>query len=75
MVSKKMSIDFFEKMTLIRLFEEKAVELFYKGTLPGFIHSSIGQEAVSVGACSALRADDYIISTHRGHGDIIAKGA
>ena len=75
MVSKKMSIDFFEKMTLIRFFEEKAVELFYKGTLPGFIHSSIGQEAVSVGACSALRSDDYIISTHRGHGDIIAKGA
>jgi pyruvate dehydrogenase E1 component alpha subunit len=51
------------------------VELFLKGILPGFLHSSIGQEAVSVGACSALREDDYMISTHRGHGDIIAKGA
>ena len=75
MVSKEKLIDFYQKMTLIRLFEEKAVELFYRGMLPGFVHSSIGQEAVSVGACSALRTDDYIISTHRGHGDIIAKGA
>ena len=75
MVSKEKLIDFYQKMALIRLFEEKAVELFYRGMLPGFVHSSIGQEAVSVGACSALRTDDYIISTHRGHGDIIAKGA
>jgi pyruvate dehydrogenase E1 component alpha subunit len=75
MVSKEKLIDFYQKMSLIRLFEEKAVELFYRGMLPGFVHSSIGQEAVSVGACSALRTDDYIISTHRGHGDIIAKGA
>jgi pyruvate dehydrogenase E1 component alpha subunit len=75
MATNKQSIEMYEKMVRIRAFEEKAVELFLQGKLPGFIHSSIGQEAVSVGACSALSNDDYIISTHRGHGDIIAKGA
>ena len=75
MVPKEKMIEFYEKMVLIRFFEEKAVELFLKGVLPGFIHSSIGQEAVSVGAVSALREDDYLASTHRGHGDIITKGA
>lgn len=75
MIPKEKLMNMYEKMVRIRLFEEKAVELFLKGVLPGFLHSSIGQEAVSVGACSALREDDYMISTHRGHGDIIAKGA
>lgn len=75
MISEEKMIEFYQKMVLIRLFEEKAVELFLKGALPGFIHSSIGQEAVSVGAVSALREDDYLVSTHRGHGDIITKGA
>jgi pyruvate dehydrogenase E1 component alpha subunit len=58
----------------IRAFEEKAIELFTAGELPGFLHSQIGQEATCVGACAALRPDDWITSTHRGHGDIIAKG-
>jgi pyruvate dehydrogenase E1 component alpha subunit len=75
MIPNTKLLDMYMKLTLIRHFEEKAVELFLKGVLPGFLHSSLGQEAVSVGACSALREDDYIISTHRGHGDIIAKGA
>jgi len=75
MIPRERLIDVYEKMARIRSFEEKAVELFLKGVLPGFLHSSIGQEAVSVGACMALRDDDYMISTHRGHGDIIAKGA
>jgi pyruvate dehydrogenase E1 component alpha subunit len=74
-VTKEKLIDMYRKMVRIRFFEEKAVELFLQGQLPGFLHSSIGQEAVAVGACSALRDDDYMISTHRGHGDIIAKGA
>jgi TPP-dependent pyruvate/acetoin dehydrogenase alpha subunit len=65
---------FHRKMWEIRAFEEKAIELFTAGELPGFLHSQIGQEAVCVGACSALRGDDWITSTHRGHGDIIAKG-
>ena len=75
MIPQERFADVYEKMVRIRSVEEKAAELFLKGVLPGFLHSSIGQEAVSVGACTALRDDDYMISTHRGHGDIIAKGA
>jgi pyruvate dehydrogenase E1 component alpha subunit len=63
-----------EKMVKIRKFEEKAAELFAKGKIPGFVHLYIGEEAVAVGACSALRDNDFITSTHRGHGHIIAKG-
>jgi len=62
-------------MLLIRAFEEKAGELFEQNLIPGFIHLSIGEEASSVGTCSVLRADDYVASTHRGHGHMIAKGA
>ena len=61
-------------MVRIRFFEERAMSEYRKG-LPGFIHPSIGQEAIPAGVCAFLREDDYIISTHRGHGDIIAKGA
>ena len=64
-----------QRMLEIRIFEERAAELYLQGDLPGFLHSSIGQEAVPVGICAALKKTDYIISTHRGHGDIIAKGA
>lgn len=67
-------LDFFRTMTRIRLFERAAYELYTGGKLPGFLHLSIGQEAVSTGACAALRPDDYMASTHRGHGDTIAKG-
>lgn len=67
--------DAFYQMWLIRLFEEKAEELYALGKLHGTMHLSIGQEASAVGACLALRADDYILSTHRGHGHCIAKGA
>lgn len=65
----------YRRMMAIRAFEEKAIELFKAGELPGFLHSQIGQEAIPVGVCAALRDDDYITSTHRGHGDVIAKGA
>lgn len=61
-------------MVRIRRFEERAVELFMAQELPGFLHSCLGQEAVAAGACAALREDDYITSTHRGHGHVIAKG-
>jgi acetoin:2,6-dichlorophenolindophenol oxidoreductase subunit alpha len=63
------------KMYLIRYFEEKAEELYMLGKIHGTMHLSIGQEASAVGACLALRPDDYILSTHRGHGHCIAKGA
>jgi len=61
-------------MLRVRLVEERVRELFATGRLPGFLHTSIGQEACAVGACAALRADDYVLSTHRGHGHLIAKG-
>jgi TPP-dependent pyruvate/acetoin dehydrogenase alpha subunit len=64
-----------KKMIQIRQFEERAGELFHQKLIPGFIHLSIGQEASTVGSCFPLRPDDYIISTHRGHAHILAKGA
>ena len=63
-----------KKMMVIRAFEETAGKLFYKGQIPGFIHLSTGQEAISVGVGAALKDTDYIGTTHRGHGNIIGKG-
>ncbi|MCL6429587.1 MAG: thiamine pyrophosphate-dependent dehydrogenase E1 component subunit alpha [Anaerolineae bacterium] len=62
-------------MYTIRYFEEKAEELYALGKVHGTMHLYIGEEAVAVGACLALRPDDYILSTHRGHGHCLAKGA
>jgi TPP-dependent pyruvate/acetoin dehydrogenase alpha subunit len=62
-------------MVRIRAFEERVRDLFAGGRLPGFVHLSIGQEGVAAGACAALRPDDYVLSTHRGHGHMVAKGA
>jgi len=62
-------------MLRIRLFEEKVFELYGRNLVPGTIHLYAGEEAVAVGVCSSLRKDDYITSTHRGHGHCIAKGA
>jgi TPP-dependent pyruvate/acetoin dehydrogenase alpha subunit len=73
-ISKKLKISFLEKMYTIRRFEEKVRELFSLGLIRGSTHVYIGEEAVAIGACSALRKDDYIVSTHRGHGHCIAKG-
>jgi pyruvate dehydrogenase E1 component alpha subunit len=67
--------ELYKKMLRIRVFEQKVSELFAKGELDGFYHLYIGQEAVAVGCCAALNKDDYITSTHRGHGHVIAKGA
>jgi TPP-dependent pyruvate/acetoin dehydrogenase alpha subunit len=66
--------EIYKIMVKIRFFEERAITEYRKG-LPGFVHPSIGQEAVPAGVCAFLREDDYTITTHRGHGDIIAKGA
>ena len=63
-----------ERMLLIRHFEERTRKLFVAGRLPGFLHLYIGQEAVAVGACTALEPQDKITSNHRGHGHVIAKG-
>jgi pyruvate dehydrogenase E1 component alpha subunit len=68
-------LSLYRTMVTIRKFEILAGEMFAAGKIPGFIHLSIGQEASSVGVCSVLRPDDYITTTHRGHGHVIAKGA
>jgi len=64
----------FRKMAEIRQFESATWDLYTKGLMPGLAHLYIGEEATAVGVCSALKRDDYITSTHRGHGHIIAKG-
>ena len=68
-------LSYYRKMVTIRQFETLAGELFAASKIPGFIHLSIGQEASAVGVCSCLRADDYLTTTHRGHGHMIGKGA
>lgn len=73
--SKEFLLSLYRTMVRIRSFELKAEELFLQGKLPGFIHLYIGEEAIAVGAMANLRKDDYITSTHRGHGHMIAKGA
>lgn len=72
---KEKLIAMYKKMFEIRSFEEKVFELYAKNLVPGTIHLYAGEEAVAVGVCSNLRKDDYITSTHRGHGHCIAKGA
>src|ERR1041384_2178506 len=68
-------IHFYRQMLKIRLFEEQVNHLYLSAKMPGLAHLYIGQEAVAVGVCEALRRDDYITSTHRGHGHCLAKGA
>lgn len=65
----------YKQMLEIRFFEEKVFDLYAQNLVPGTIHLYLGEEAVAVGVCSLLRKDDYITSTHRGHGHCIAKGA
>ncbi|MDO9228234.1 MAG: thiamine pyrophosphate-dependent dehydrogenase E1 component subunit alpha [Syntrophales bacterium] len=74
-IDNKRCLKMYEQMLTIRRFEEKAIELFEHNLIRGNIHPCIGQEAVSVGACSPLRRDDFMVNTHRGHGNCIAKGA
>ena len=64
----------YETMFLIRQFEVRAGEIYRSGEMPGFIHLYVGEEAVAAGVCADLRADDWITSTHRGHGHALAKG-
>ena len=68
-------LSMYRQMVAIRLFEEQANELYTRALMPGLAHLYIGEEAVAVGICAALHRDDYITSTHRGHGHCLAKGA
>jgi pyruvate dehydrogenase E1 component alpha subunit len=74
-ISAEKQVELLQTMIRIRAFEERVRDLFAAGRLPGFVHLSIGQEGVAAGACAALRPDDYVLSTHRGHGHMVAKGA
>jgi TPP-dependent pyruvate/acetoin dehydrogenase alpha subunit len=68
-------IRMYRRMVMIRLFEEQVNELYTRALMPGLAHLYVGEEAVAVGICEALRPTDYITSTHRGHGHCLAKGA
>lgn len=74
-IGKDQLIRLYRQMVRIRLFEEQVNELYTRALMPGLAHLYVGEEAVAVGICEALRADDYITSTHRGHGHCLAKGA
>jgi acetoin:2,6-dichlorophenolindophenol oxidoreductase subunit alpha len=74
-VDRQLALDMAERMLRIRAFEAQANQLYLSAKMPGLTHLYVGEEAVAVGVCSALRRDDTITSTHRGHGHCIAKGA
>lgn len=73
-LDKETLVGIYDKMLRIRFFEEKAAELFAAQKLPGFVHLYAGEEAVAAAVCALLTDKDYITSTHRGHGHLIAKG-
>src|SRR6266581_4352363 len=69
------NLHMYRQMAKIRAFEEQVNELYKSAKMPGLAHLYVGEEAVAVGVCEALRRDDFITSTHRGHGHCLAKGA
>jgi len=73
-VAKSKHEEIYRSMIKIREFETNVERLFLDGKIPGFVHLYIGEEAIAAGVCAALREDDYITSTHRGHGHCVAKG-
>ncbi|MBI3249552.1 MAG: thiamine pyrophosphate-dependent dehydrogenase E1 component subunit alpha [Deltaproteobacteria bacterium] len=73
-VSREKLLKMYRTMQTIRQFEERLRDLFKEGKVPGFVHVSIGEEASATGVCAALTDTDYITSTHRGHGHLLAKG-
>lgn len=74
-VDREQWLHIYQQMLKIRVFEEHVNELYTSAKMPGLAHLYIGEEAIAVGVCEALRKDDYITSTHRGHGHCLAKGA
>jgi pyruvate dehydrogenase E1 component alpha subunit len=72
--SREQLLDWYRTMRTIREFEERVHKEFATGEIPGFVHLYAGEEAIATGVCAHLRPDDYIASTHRGHGHAIAKG-
>jgi TPP-dependent pyruvate/acetoin dehydrogenase alpha subunit len=74
MLDNQRLIEIYRRMLTVRRFEEAIFDLYRGGKMPGLAHLYSGEEAVAVGACAALKDDDFITSTHRGHGHILAKG-
>lgn len=72
---KQLAEKFYKMMYRTRRFEEEVFEFYKRGLMPGLAHLYLGEEAIAVGACETLREDDYIGSTHRGHGHLVARGA
>ncbi|MEW6755816.1 MAG: thiamine pyrophosphate-dependent dehydrogenase E1 component subunit alpha [Candidatus Latescibacterota bacterium] len=75
MYPKPLLARIYRTLYTIRLFETSCIQLYRRGLIRGYLHPYLGEEAVAVGVCTALREDDYIVSTHRGHGHCIARGA
>ena len=69
------SLEYFHRMVMIRIFEQRALELFGQGLITGSTHLCIAQEATPLGVCAALRPDDLVLATYRGHGIALAKGS
>lgn len=74
-VGSERALRMYRGMVAIRLFEERVNDIYTRALMPGLAHLYLGEEAVAVGVCEALRRDDYVTSTHRGHGHCLAKGA
>ena len=74
-IDRATALDLYRVMRTIRSFEERSTQLFGENKIWGTIHSYAGEEAIAAGVCAHLRDDDWITSTHRGHGHCIAKGA
>ena len=73
-LDKPQLLALYEQMMLIRRFELTAQDVYRKGEMPGFIHLYVGEEATAVGVCANLRRDDWVTSTHRGHGHALGQG-
>ena len=72
---KQEYLEILHQMLRIRQFEQKLYQMYLKRQVPGMSpHLSVGQEAVAVGVCHALQEQDYLLTTHRGHGHVLAKG-
>jgi len=74
MYSRQLLEQLYRTLYTIRVFETQCIKLYRQGLIIGYFHPYLGEEAIAVGVCAALREDDYIVSTHRGHGHCIAKG-
>ncbi|MCP4576511.1 MAG: thiamine pyrophosphate-dependent dehydrogenase E1 component subunit alpha [Deltaproteobacteria bacterium] len=74
-VSSEILLRMYRNVYVTRQFELKCMDLYRQGFIRGYLHPYLGEEAIAAGACEALRPDDYIVSTHRGHGHCISKGA